>query len=293
MMELRSRPDEPLIRDEDFQAVANLLKAMTGIHFKSNRSALVAGRLAKQDKLLGLGSIQAYCAYLQRSDNVAEKDAFIAALTTNMTRFNREPGHFRDLSEQVLPKLVDKARRGDRIRIWSAACSTGEEAYDLAFHVLSADAAIAERDVRILATDIDQTALATATTGVYPSNGLDELPKGFIDRFFDAGGAPTGMKRVGRCARDLITFRRLNLNADWPFQGKFDVIMCRNVAIYFDSDTQARLWRRLADRLQPDGTLYLGHSETLPDQVARSLLICGAGTFRRPGHDRRAASGVN
>lgn len=293
MMELCSGPDEPLIRDEDFQAVASLLKAMTGIHLKPNRRAMVAGRLAKRIKLLGLGSMQAYCDHLQNSDNAAEKDAFIAALTTNMTRFYREAGHFRDLSEQVLPRLLDKARHGERVRIWSAACSTGEEAYDLAFHVLSADAAIAAKDVRILATDIDQTALATAKTGIYPTNGLDELPGGFMDRFFDAKGAPAGMKRVGRSARDLITFRRLNLNADWPFEGKFDVIMCRNVAIYFDSDTQSRLWRRLADRLQPGGTLYLGHSETLPDEVARSLQFCGAGTFRSTGRDRLTATGAD
>ncbi len=270
----------PMISQDDFARVAALLKRMTGIHIASNKRAMVSGRLSKRLKAAGIGSVSAYCDWLQRPGNSEEEDAFVSALTTNMTRFNREPHHFAHLGDQLLPGLVRAARNGQRVRLWSTACSTGEEAYDLALRVLDACPDAARRDLRILATDIDKAALATARAGIYPAASLTDLPDDLSARFFRRAGAPAGMVRVDDAARALVSFRQLNLNAEWPFQGLFDVVICRNVTIYFDETTQARLWRRLADRVAPGGALYIGHSELLPEMTAARFRQEGHGAFR-------------
>ncbi|WP_103764419.1 CheR family methyltransferase [Roseovarius confluentis] len=272
----------PLISSHEFATVADLIKRMTGIHISSNKRAMVSGRLAKRLKALGISSVDAYCDWLQRPGNAAEQDAFISALTTNMTRFNREDHHFTHLTDHILPGLAAAARSGRRVRLWSAACSTGEEAYDLAFRVLDACPEAARLDIRILATDIDKTALGTARAGVYPAASLSDLPHGFADCHLERGKGAGNMVRVADAPRDLVTFRCLNLNGDWPFNGAFDVIMCRNVTIYFDEDTQARLWRRLADRITPGGALYVGHSELLPEAIAIRFTQQERGAFCLP-----------
>ncbi|WP_306128045.1 protein-glutamate O-methyltransferase CheR [Roseovarius sp. MMSF_3350] len=272
----------PLISPDDFAMVADLLKRMTGIHIGGNKRAMVSGRLAKRLKALGIGSVDAYCTWLQQPGNATEQDAFISALTTNMTRFNREDHHFTHLADRILPNLAAAARAGRRVRLWSAACSTGEEAYDLAFRTLDACPEAARLDLRILATDIDKAALEIARAGAYPASSLTDLPAGYAERHLDRGAGRNGMVRVAQAPRDLITFRCLNLNGEWPFHGGFDVIMCRNVTIYFDDDTQARLWQRLADRIAPGGALYVGHSEMLPEPIARRFTQQERGAFCLP-----------
>lgn len=276
------RHDDPagLISQRDFATVAELLKRMAGIHLNPNKRAMVSGRLNKRLKATGHESISAYCAALQGPGHTDEQDAFISALTTNMTRFNREAHHFTHLMESVLPALLETARGGGRARLWSAGCSTGEEAYDLAFQVLRACPDAARLDIRILATDIDKSVLMTAQAGLYSVADLSQLTDKHAERFFDRRIAPAGMASVCEAARELIAFRRLNLDSDWPFHGKFDVIMCRNVAIYFDDATQIRLWHRLTDRLQAGGALYIGHSEALPEAVTGRVRHEGAGVFR-------------
>lgn len=268
------------ITTEDFDAVANLLKKLTGIHLNPNKKAMVVGRLSKRVRQTGTSSIRDYCSLLTSPDKHAERDVFISALTTNMTRFHREAHHFTHLADQVLPDLIKFAQRGGRVRLWSAGCSSGEEAYGLAFHVLQACPEAARLDLRILATDIDKSSLAKAVTGTYAEACLAQLPDKFATRFFDRSQSPAGMARVSQEPRELISFRWLNLNSDWPFKGKFDAIMCRNVAIYFDPDTQANLWQRLADRLQQNGMLYIGHSEALPADVAKRVRAEGTGMYR-------------
>lgn len=271
-----------LISERDFALVAARLKEMTGIHLGPHKRAMVSGRLAKRLKALGLSDYQSYVGVLEDGSETAEHEAFITALTTNMTRFRREKHHFRHFSEKMLPDLVTTARKGGRVRIWSAACSTGEEAYDLAFHVLDKCPEAAKLDLRLLATDIDKTALATAHDGIYPSVSLNDLPEGFRSTFFIEGDTPTGSARVCDEARSLIAFRSLNLDAVWPFKGLFDVVVCRNVAIYFDEATSDRLWHRLAAVLRPGGALYAGHSEALPKDVVDAGQQDGPGTYRFP-----------
>ena len=257
-----------LISSDDFAIVADLIKSMSGIYLDPNKKAMVSGRLAKRLRASGIDTIRAYCTALRTAGNCDERDAFISALTTNMTRFTREARQFEHLSTVMLPELAATARSGGRVRIWSAGCSSGEEAYDLAFRVLQACPEAPSLDVRILATDIDPAALATARAGIYPQSSVTQLPAQFTDHYFDFDTGSKDMVQVARPCRELISFHRLNLNSDWPFQGKFDVIMCRNVAIYFDTEIQNRLWRRLAVRLHPHGALYAGHSEALPSDLA-------------------------
>lgn len=279
-----------LISERDFGMVAARLKEMTGIHLSPQKRAMVSGRLAKRLKALGLSDYQMYLGLLEDGVQTAEHEAFITALTTNMTRFRREKHHFRHFTEKMLPELVTTARKGGRVRIWSAACSTGEEAYDLAFHVLHRCPEAAKLDLRLLATDIDRTALAAAHDGIYPTASLKELPEGFQNAFFIEDDTPAGKARVRDEVRALIAFRTLNLDAIWPFKGQFDVIVCRNVAIYFDDTTSDRLWRRLAGVLRPGGALYAGHSEALPKDVVGAGQLDGPGTYRFPDGFRTGRS---
>ena len=264
----------------EFERVAALLKSMTGIHLTDNKRTMAAGRLSKRLKALGLSSVASYCDVLQAPGSGGEQDAFISALTTNMTRFFREPHHFRHLGDHVLPDLVARARRGGRVRIWSAGCSMGEEAYDLACHLLDVCPEAERLDIKILASDIDKQALDIARAGTYATPSLENLPNDFAARFFEPDPKDPGVSRIRKGPRDLICFRWLNLNAQWPFAGKFDAIMCRNVAIYFDAPTQADLWRRMVTAIQTPGTLYIGHSEMLPRDILDNVSQVAVGAFR-------------
>jgi chemotaxis protein methyltransferase CheR len=248
---------------EDFSAIASILHATSGIHLSPSKTSLVYSRLAKRLRALGLESFRDYCKLVSGADGVDERQAMLAALTTNVTRFFREPHHF-DYLKKLMPGLVDKARRGGRVRMWSAGCSSGEEPYSIAAVVLSMLPNAPELDVKILATDIDTNILAKAKEGLYGRDAIEPVPAE-MKKFFDP--VDKGGSRVSPNAalRDLISFRELNLIGPWPMKQKFDVIFCRNVAIYFDEPTQDTLFGRYAESLNPDGRLYIGHSERVND----------------------------
>ena len=192
----------------------------------------------------------------------------LAALTTNVTRYFREPHHFEHLKSRVLPELVSRAKARGRVRIWSAGCSTGQEPYSIALTLLDMLPDAAQYDVRILATDIDPNVVATGRAGVYSDEAVQPVPSALRDRWMvrvkdgarDAWGAGEEMRR-------LVSFRELNLMGNWPMKGRFDAIFCRNVVIYFDEATQARIWARFAPLLNPGGRLYVGHSERVTDMA--------------------------
>lgn len=272
--------EEGSISDADFARISSLVRDMTGIDLQPHKRTMVASRLSKRLRATGISSVAAYCDYLQSHEGDAEQTGFISAYTTNMTRFNREGHHFEHLASDVLPRLMEAARRGARVRIWSAGCSSGEEPYGIAFAVLDACPEANRLDVKILATDIDFEILQTAKTGLYPRAQTTSLPNGQAANYFEAQGQSGDTMSVCDKARSLISFRRLNLHGDWPFTGKFDVIMCRNVAIYFDEPTQSRLWTRFQENLDKDGLLYLGHSEGIDADHAQNLEMVGRGVFR-------------
>jgi len=266
---------------EDFARVAALLREDSGIHLPDSKATLVYSRLAKRLRILGLKSFDEYCKLVASTAGADERRAMMAALTTNVTRFFREPHHFDHLRDKTLPTLLDEARSGGRVRIWSAGCSSGEEPYSLALTLLAALPEVGDLDVRILATDIDPVIIKRARAGVYDKEAVAPIPPAMRSRWLER--AEDDRWGMGPAVRKLVSFNELNLMGAWPMKGRFQAIFCRNVAIYFDDPTQERLWGRFADALVPRGRLYIGHSERV--SIAR-FEPDGLTTYRLRSIDR-------
>jgi chemotaxis protein methyltransferase CheR len=255
------------VSDEEFTLIQSLIKAQTGIALSEHKRSLVASRLGRRLRALGLPSLRTYYDYLMGPNGTAEMENFVNAMTTNKTDFFREPAHFEFLEREVLPGLMARAlRTGERrIRIWSAGCSTGEEPYTISLALCETLGKMLAWDVRILASDIDTEVLRRASEAIYPQERASEIPTALLQRYFLRGtGSNAGLVKVGREIRSLVTFRRINLLEEpWPIRTLFDCIFCRNVIIYFDRTTQCRLMSRFAATLKDDGYLFLGHSESL------------------------------
>ncbi|OYX34939.1 MAG: chemotaxis protein [Caulobacterales bacterium 32-69-10] len=242
---------------EHFAQIRALLYEDSGISLPESKATLVYSRLAKRLRRLGLTSFGEYCALVSGADGTEERRAMMSFLTTNVTRFFREPHHFDHLREH----LPGWAAKGP-VRLWSAGCSTGQEPYSMALTVLACLPNAAELDIRILATDIDPVVVGQAHAGLYPDDLVDAIPADMRRGALKRDGS--GWRMEDRVRR-LIAFKELNLMQAWPMRGRFQAIFCRNVAIYFDLPTQERLWGRFADALTPDGRLYIGHSERASD----------------------------
>lgn len=247
----------------DFRQITALVHAEAGIVLADGKANLVYSRLAKRLRAIGLRNFRDYCNLIASKEGVDERQALIAALTTNTTRFFREPYHFAHLAHEVLPGLLKTARQGGRVRIWSAGCSSGEEPYTIAMTLLESMPNAPEYDILILATDIDPDMLNIAKTGVYPGRLLEQIPGNGRKRWLKTERSVEDGFSISEPARNLIRFRELNLLGEWPMKSRFDVIFCRNVTIYFDEATQDKLWRRFSQHLEPGGHLYIGHSERI------------------------------
>lgn len=253
-------PGEFLFMASDFATIAATLHADSGIYLPEAKATLVYSRLAKRLRALGLREFSEYCELVTSPDGADERRAMLAALTTNVTRFFREPHHFDHLREHVLSPLVAAARKGQRIRLWSAGCSTGQEPYSMGLVLLGLIPEAVQLDVRILATDIDPVVVQTARDGVYDEESASAIPRE-LRRWLTPAADQPGSWQVGSELRRLVSFRELNLLGRWPMKGRFQAIFCRNVAIYFEETTQQQLWDRFAGALAPGGRLYVGHSE--------------------------------
>lgn len=264
---------------DDFAQIAGTLKEMSGIVLSDGKVALAYSRLAKRLRLLGLASFRDYCALIDSPEGSDELQAMLAALTTNVTRFFREPHHFDTLHEITTRELAPKARAGDRVRLWSAACSNGQEPYSMAISLLSALPDAASHDVRLLATDIDPHMVEEARAGIYRNELLNPVPAQARQQFFQRFDDDHLTARSS--LRELIRFNVLNLIGAWPMKHKFDVIFCRNVVIYFDEATQERIWARFAHMLQPGGYLMIGHSERVSGPAERHFDTIGLTTYQR------------
>jgi len=267
---------------DDFRHIAQTLHAYAGISLSEGKAALVYSRLAKRLRVLGLRSFRDYCALIEGVEGVDERQAMTAALTTNVTRFYREPHHFDHLRDQVMPELAARARAGGRVRLWSAACSNGQEPYSMALTVLDVLPEAADLDVRILATDIDPNMVADGAAGIYSDELLSPVPSSGRKHFPPVSGSP-GQFSADATLRRLVSFRELNLIGDWPMKGKFDVIFCRNVVIYFDDATQERVWSRFTPLMAPGATLYIGHSERVSGPATSQLQTCGLTAYKLGG----------
>ncbi len=270
-----------------FARIAEVLHEMAGIRLEAANRSLVVSRLSKRLRALGLASFREYCALVANPTERVERYEMVLALTTNTTRFFREPGHFAIYERDLLPRLVNRARAGSRVRIWSAGCSSGEEAWCLAALTLRAFPDANRHDLRILATDIDRTVLATAEAGLYPGRAAAAVPPDMTSLMFRPAEDGSGQMAIRDELRALVTFRYLNFVEPWPVSGPFDAIFCRNVAIYMDEETQAHLWRGLESVLDPDGYLFLGHSERIGTELEDRLELFDKTSFRRPANLRR------
>ena len=265
---------EFVLSRRNFENIAGLLRTESGIHLPESKAMLVYSRLAKRLRQTGCPDFDAYWELIDSPAGAQERQAMFAALTTNVTRFFREPHHFDHLKKTVLPELVATARAGGRVRLWSSACSTGEEPYSIALTVLDMLPEAARLDVKILATDIDPVVVATARAGIYRADVQSVVPQPLRDKWL-ARDRESGAWKVKDEVKALVTFNQLNLIGTWPIKGPFDVIFCRNVVIYFEDETQAHVWGRFHKMLAPEGRLYVGHSERVdvPGYVSDGLTV--------------------
>ena len=271
---------EFVLTAEDFRKISGVIHAHAGIALAETKAALVYSRLARRLRLLGLESFKDYCALISGTDGLDERQAMLTALTTNVTRFFREPHHFDHLRDRVMPRLAETARRGGRVRLWSAACSSGQEPYSMAITVLAALPEAPELDVKILATDIDPRILDDAREGAYSDDAIEPVPPSLRGAWFRRTGMDVPRPwRVSDEVRSLVAFRELNLIGEWPMQGRFDVIFCRNVVIYFDEPTQEQVWNRFIPKMNPGATLCIGHSERVTGPAASRLVSAGLTTY--------------
>ena len=253
------------LSDADYSFVASLLYSRFGIQLGKQKRVLVAGRLTKRVRQLGLNSFHEYFDYLRADSSGNELSEFINRLTTNHSFFYREKDHYEFLKANVFPAIKKRLARDPRYqtRMWSAGCAAGEEVYTLAlvlrdFFGSAADSA----DFGLLATDISLAALKLAQEGRYASQKLSELPPGLRTANFRE--VEPDLFEVSQEIRRMVLFKRLNLMADtYPLKNTFDVIFCRNVMIYFDQVSRARLVQAFHRFVKPGGYLFIGHSETI------------------------------
>ena len=272
---------EFVMTSANFRAIVAMLQADSGIAIPESKATLVYSRLAKRLRILLLTRFDEYCQLVASPAGAGERREMLTALTTNVTRFFREPHHFEHM-KKVLAPLLDAARHGARVRLWSAACSTGEEPYSMALTILSLLPNAAQFDVRILATDIDPAVLARGMAGRYNDAALAAVSPTLRQRWFTRDGGGGDQCCVADEMRQLVNFRELNLvSGDWPMKGRFHSLMCRNVVIYFNDETQAAIWKRFTPMLEPGGHLYIGHSERLTEAEDKHFESVGVTTYRR------------
>jgi len=249
---------ERMISVEEHMAFADFLRKRAGINLGPQKRQLLSSRLQRRMRSLKLDSFGDYRRYLM--DHLdSELGEFINSVTTNLTAFFRENHHF-DYLRRHLDGLADKGRPP---RIWSAGCSTGEEPYTLGMVMSESRISVCRPGASIVATDIDTRCLAQAARGVYAADSRGLSDARLARHFLRGRGDNEGMIRVRDHVRELIDFRPLNLLDPWTINLPVDIIFCRNVVIYFDSNLQRTLFDRFADALKPGGLMFIGHSENL------------------------------
>jgi chemotaxis protein methyltransferase CheR len=274
------RQREFAFTDQDFNVLRNLVKEHTGIALSEQKRELVYGRLSRRLRALQIPTFREYCERLAAGDQ-AEMAEFRNAITTNLTSFFRESHHFDYVRDQLIGPRVANAQASRRIRIWCAACSTGEEPYSLAMTIRECVTDLDRWDIRILATDIDSDVLGRASRGVYSGDRLQGLSAERRARFLRPHAEEDGEQwQVTPELRDMVTFKHLNLMKPLPMRGPLDAIICRNVIIYFEKDTQRDLFSRLAVLQRPGDLLFLGHSESL-FKVSEAYALIGKTIYRR------------
>lgn len=261
------RANDLAISDREFQRFRTLVHERSGIALGPHKRHLLRARLGRRLRMLGIATFAEYYDYLMDpATGPEEMTAFINAITTNKTDFFREAHHFTYLAGPWAAARRTAAANGPRrLRLWSAACSTGEEVYTLAMTLAEARFLPPAWDVRILASDIDTDVLAQTESAIYPIDRATPIPPELLKRYFlRRRTAADAEIRVRPELRSLVTVRRINLaDTTWPIRTQFEAIFCRNALIYFDRDMQRAILGRLVAHLAPGGQLFLGHAESV------------------------------
>jgi chemotaxis protein methyltransferase CheR len=260
--------------------IAALAKVKFGLDLQPSKKPLVYSRLAKRLRALSLPTFEKYCTLLDRPEGESEKSHLLSALTTNVTHFFREAHHFDFLRDKIAPALIAKAKAGKSVRLWSSACSAGQEAYSIAAALNAADPEVGRYDIRILATDIDPLMITKAKEGAYNKEQLAAIPAPYLKIMVCPNPNETTFLMSPQL-RQMISFAELNLIESWPMKRKLDVIFCRNAAIYFDKATQSKLWQSFAAVMEPGGHLMIGHSERLSGPAASMFRSVGITTYQK------------
>jgi chemotaxis protein methyltransferase CheR len=263
----------PPLEDLEFARFQSLIAEASGIALGEVKRALLAGRLGRRVRELGLPGFGAYYARVVKDHTGQELVRMLDLVATNETSFFREPAHFEFLASRVIPHWRAAAEAGERgrtVRVWSAACSTGQEPYSVGMVLLDQLPAAEGWRVEILGTDLSTRALRVAQGATWPLKQAAGIPPAYLQRFMQRGiGAREGQMRATPELRATVRLERLNLHQErWPSGGPFDLILCRNVLIYFSPEGARAVVRRLADRLVPGGYLFVGHAEAVHGAAA-------------------------
>jgi chemotaxis protein methyltransferase CheR len=257
------------ITDEEFALFQALIQKETGIQLPEVKRSLLVGRLSRRVRELQLRTFGDYYRRVTVEGDDAERMHLFDRIATNETHFFREPKHFEYLERHILPAWQAQAEtRRRRVRVWSAACSTGEEPYSIAMTLL---AALKGWKIEILASDLSTHVLRRAESAMWPIDKAGEIPERYLKAFMLRGtGDYASFMKAGPELRELVRFRRVNLHDDHPgSEGPFDLVFCRNVLIYFSPEGRARVVEKLLHCLAPDGHLFVGHAETLSGMGGR------------------------
>ncbi|GFE51780.1 chemotaxis protein methyltransferase [Roseobacter cerasinus] len=269
------------ITAESFEAIAQLAYRESGLQLAVEKISMIQSRLRHRLRALNMADFDDYSAFVCSEDGADERRHMISALTTNVSHFFREKHHFDILQSRIADMLLPKLKNGEKVRIWSAGCSNGQEALSIAMTLAEAIPNVLDLDIRILATDIDPNVVKFATAASYPERLTSGIPETLLQRHFRKGSENGETVFIAnKELQQMIAFRELNLLTSWPMKQKMDIIFCRNVVIYFDLDTQNRLWPRFHQMLKPDGYLFLGHSERIADTDTAGFRTDGPTTYR-------------
>jgi len=277
-------PLEPVLTPEAYRFVVDLVYQHSRIRLGDDKQALLANRLRHRLKDLALSSYKKYCQILESVAGPEEIEHLVDLISTNHTKFFREPEHFSFLAKKALPAILPRLLKdGTPLKIWSAACSSGEEPYTLAIVLAEALRAYPSLSWEIFASDISKRMLARAQHGIYRMELVEPVEPDLLKRYFQQGvGSRAGDCRVKAELKEHILFHRINLfQAEFPIPKRQDVIFCRNVMIYFDPPSRATLIARLADQLASGGYLIVGHSESLFG-IRHSLESIQQGVYYKP-----------
>jgi chemotaxis protein methyltransferase CheR len=263
MTATRAAHDATGITEAEYQKFCEYFYRRTGISFGDNKQYFVDKRLLDRMRATGCASFDDYFARLRLHDAHGEIERLTNLLTINETYFYREDHQFDCLSASLLPELTARRRRGDRVRIWSMPCSTGEEPYSIAIHLLENWDRVDDFDIEIIASDIDTRVLSAAADGIYDARALHRLPRELVKRYFRAEGADRF--RLIEAIRGAVRFTQVNASDTAAMRafGMIDVIFCRNMLIYFDDKSRRQTVESFYDSLVDGGFICLGHSESM------------------------------